>query len=160
MTAFLTIPDIPGESQRAHHEGEIAVHGLSWAVEQSGSSRVGRGRRRSRADVSPLQVLKLVDKASPYLALAAMQGKAFDEIVLKVHRGSGEGHLDYYTITMENCVLVAVAQENIGFEDPLDSIEESVSIECENIKLTYVEQSDDGSAGDEHEIEYDIVAGV
>ena len=30
VSFFMKIPDVPGESQDANHEGEIVVHGISW----------------------------------------------------------------------------------------------------------------------------------
>ena len=160
LTAYLNIPGIPGESLRVGHEDEIEVHGMSWGIEHPGDGRIGRGRRRSRAEVSPIEMLKIVDRASPYIALAAMQGKSFDEIVLTVRRETGEAHLNYYKITMTNCAIVEVSQVNGGFDDPRNVIEEAVAVDFEKIKILYVEQLQDGSAGEEHEIEHDIAAGA
>jgi type VI secretion system secreted protein Hcp len=39
-------------------------------------------------------------------------------------------------------------------------IEENVSLSFEEIKILYTVQADDHSKGDEHEIEYDVAAGV
>ena len=161
ITAFLKIPNIPGESRSADHEDEIDVHGVHWGVARKNkAAKGGRGRARSRAVASPLEVHKFYDAASPYLALSTLQGKAFDEIVLSVRRDSGEAHLDYLVITMTNCTLKSYDMFNDGVDDPLLEISERVSITFEQVNIKYTVQADDHSAGDEHEIEYDVAAGV
>jgi type VI secretion system secreted protein Hcp len=157
---YLKIADINGESHRADHEDEIDIHGLQWSIQQDSSTNTGRGRRQSRAKVDQLVLTKHTDAASPYLALATMQGKRFDEIQLSVRKDSGEAHLDYLVITMTNC-LISGFDMNAGPPDTTDSlITEKIAITFEKIKMIYTVQADDHSAGDEHEIEFDIAAGV
>lgn len=161
LTGYLKLPDIDGESKAADHEGEIDFHGINWSVAQKAkAARPGSGRARARAIVSPLEVQKFYDASSPYIALAAMQGKAFDEIELSVRQDSGDAHLDYLKITLTNCTLSAYAMYNDGIDDPLTEISERVGISFEKVKVLYTVQADDHSAGDEHEIEYDVAAGA
>ena len=105
LTGYLLIPDIAGESQRVDHEEEIDVHSITWGISQGAAAQMGRGRSKGRADISTLKVNKYYDASSPYLALACMQGKSFDEIVLSVRKDSGEAHLDYLVITMTNVIV-------------------------------------------------------
>ncbi|SLN39374.1 hypothetical protein PEL8287_01940 [Roseovarius litorisediminis] len=160
LTGYMKIPDIAGESKRADHEDEIDFHGIDWDVARDSSQLIGRGRRRSRAVASPVEVLKFYDASSPYLALAVAQGKSFDEIVLSVRKDSGDAHLDYLVITLTNCMISGYQMTNQGLEDPQEQIGERVEIEFEKINIKYTVQADDHSAGDEHEIEYDIAAGA
>ena len=158
LTGYMLIEDIPGESLRADHEDEIDVHAITWNISQGAAAQTGRGRSQARAEVGSVNVGKFYDASSPYLALACMQAKSFDEIVISVRKDSGEAHLDYLVITMEN---VVISSYDI-LSTPPDSltIEESVGLTCEKISIKYTVQADDHSAGDEHEIEYDIAAGV
>lgn len=161
ITGFLKIPDIPGESKRAEHEDEIDIHGIEWRVAQKAkAARPGSGRTRQRAIVSPLEVHKFYDASSPYIALAAMQGKSFDKIVLSISRDGGDAHLDYLVITLTNCAISAYGLFNDGVDDPLTTISERVSITFEQVAVKYTVQAEDHSAGDEHEIEYDVAAGA
>lgn len=61
---------------------------------------------------------------------------------------------------MTNCVLTDYQMENSGSDDPLTDISEAVDISFEKIRIIYIVQADDHSAGDEHEIEFDVVAGA
>lgn len=156
LTGYLKIGDIPGESQATGHEREIDVHGIEWKI-STPSASAGSGRVRGRAEVGPLKVKKFTDKSSPYLVLASLNGRAFPEITLTLRKDSGEAHLDYLVITMTNVSVSSFEVTSAGNED--NPVEE-VGFVFEEIKYKYVEQADDHSAGDEHEIEYDIAAGV
>lgn len=161
FTGYLKIPDIAGESKRAEHEDEIDVFGVKWSIEQKSSAAVGSGRTRGRATVHDFEVFKWYDAASPYLALSCMQGKSFDEIVFMARKDSGDVHLDYLTVTLTNCVVTGYDMaHDSNEEDDIQMIRENVKFSCEKIAVKYIVQADDHSAGDEHEIEYDIVAGV
>lgn len=156
----LLIADISGESQLATHEDEIAVHGVHWRISNSVSSKVGRGRKKSRAKISSLTCYKETDAASAYLALACMQGKSIPDAVLSIRKDSGDAHLDYLVITMENVVITGFDMANDGTDEAGDVIAEKVSLSFENVTYKYTVQADDHSAGDEHEITFDIAAGV
>ena len=160
LSGYLKIDDIDGESKRVDHEDEIDVHGVHWKVAQSARSSRGSGRSRARARVDSLTCYKTTDAASVYLALACMQGKSFDEVVLSVRKNSGEAHLDYLVITMTNVVISEFEMLNDGSDSDDELITEQVGFSFETVKMKYTEQSDDHSAGTEHEITYDIAAGV
>lgn len=157
LTGYLKIPDIPGESQRVDHEGEIDIHDIQWKVERPSSLEVGSGRTSARAVVSPLRAKKYYDASSPYLALASMQGRVLPTLTLTVRKDSGEAHLDYLTITMTNVQVVSyeVISSDVG-----GLISEQVGFLPETINIKYIVQEEDHSAGDEHEITYDIAAGA
>jgi len=158
LSGYLKIDDIEGESLRVEHEGEIEVHGVHWKIGRS-SSAEGSGRKRSRARVRSLICYKTTDASSAYLALACLQGKSFDEITLAVHR-EGEAHLDYLVITMSNAVVSGFEMTNDGTDPHDESIIEQVALSFEKVTYKYTVQAEDHSAGDEHEIEFDIAAGV
>jgi type VI secretion system secreted protein Hcp len=162
---YMRLTDVRGESRRAGHEGEIEVHGVAWDVAQSPAGRVGRGRTRARADVGPIALWKWYDASSPYLALAAMQGRAFDEARLALI-ARGERADPFLEITLRNCLIAAYgivappeAELHGDRGDPAPPLER-VALDFERIVVRYVERAPDGSAGSEHEIAYDIAAGV
>jgi len=159
LTGYMKIPDIAGESLRADHEDEIDIHDLMWSIEQAASAQVGKGRSRSRAQIGSIYARKYYDASSPYLALAAMQAKSFDEIVIYVRKDSGEAHLDYLEITLTNTIISKYEVLGVGANDG-QVMEESVGLAFEEVKIKYTVQADDHSAGDEHEIEYDLGAGA
>ena len=160
FTGYLKIEDIKGESKRADHEDEIDCFGVQWNVHQASSASVGSGRTRSRASVGDFSFSKWMDAASPYLSLACMQGKNFKEVVFMARKDSGDAHLDYLQVTLENCIVSGYSMSQASAETAADDmVHEMINISFEKVKMKYVVQADDHSAGDEHEVEYDIVAG-
>ncbi|MEM9308078.1 MAG: type VI secretion system tube protein Hcp [Pseudomonadota bacterium] len=153
ITGYLEIPNIDGESTSTHHESEIDVHGMKWAVEQMTGSSAGRGRVKARADMSPLRVRKYYDAASPYLAQAVHQAKVFDEVVLSVRKDSGDAHLDYLIIKMERAVLTSYTVSSNDDEPNDQTLTETVDIEFEAINITYAQQNNATGATIEHEVE-------
>lgn len=153
---YLKIDDIKGESTASGHEDEIDVYGMTWIVYQSELATVGSGRRRGRAEVSDLKIMKYVDSSSPYLIDSSLRSKSFDEVVIELKQTSGGGNSIYYTYTLQNVIIS-------GFEtitNPNGRPMETISLNFEKIKVKYQEFNQDGSMGDEHEIEYDIAAGA
>ncbi len=160
FTGYLKIEGIDGESKRADHEGEIDCFGVGWSVVQSSSAATGSGRTRGRAKINDFTFYKWMDAASPYLALACMQGKSFEEIVFMARKDSGEAHLDYLEVTLKKCIITSYQMSQTSEEvEGNDMIKEEINISFEEVKYKYVVQADDHSAGDEHEVEYDLVAG-
>jgi type VI secretion system secreted protein Hcp len=160
MSGYVKIEDIKGESKRADHEEEIDIHSIAWSIAQRSSASLGAGRTRGRAEISDVTVRKFTDAASPYLALAAMKGKSIPEIVIMARKDSGDAHLDYVKFTLSNAAVSSFRMLETGAETQEQMIEEEVAFTAEKIAMVYTVQADDHSAGDEHEVEYDIVAGA
>jgi type VI secretion system secreted protein Hcp len=157
LIGYMKLPDIDGESRRADHEDEIDILGIDWSMSQAASMQQGSGRTRSRATVTPIGITKHFDASSPYIALACMQGKAFDEVVISFRKDSGESHLDYLIITLKNVVISSYETKG---DTSGEELTDMLRLSFEKIKVLYTVQADDHSAGDEHEIEYDVASGA
>jgi type VI secretion system secreted protein Hcp len=160
LTGFLKIDDIAGESKRADHEDEIDVKGVAWRAARTKPAKRSSGRQQSRAKVSSLTCFKETDASSAYIALACMQGKSIPTATLSLRKDSGEAHLDYLVITMTNVIVSSFEMANDGWDENDEVVTESIALSFEKISYKYTVQADDHSAGDEHEIEYDVAAGV
>ncbi len=159
FTGYLKIEGIDGESKRADHEGEIDCFGVEFNASQMSSASVGSGRTRGRATLSDFTFHKWLDASSPYLMLACAKGKSFAEIVFTARKDSGDAHLDYLIITLENCIISSYKMvQNAPEATSNELISEEVSVSYEKVNFKYVVQADDHSKGDEHEVEYDLVA--
>ena len=159
FTGYLKIDGIDGESKRAEHEGEIDCYGVEFNASQSSSSSVGSGRTRGRATLSDFKFHKWMDASSPYLMLSCAKGKSFSEIVFTVRKDSGDAHLDYLVITLTNCIISSYGMsQNSPEEASSEMIAETCTVSYEKLNFKYLVQADDHSKGDEHEVEYDLVA--
>jgi type VI secretion system secreted protein Hcp len=171
IIGYLEIPDVQGEAKGSAHRGQIEIHGIAWIVQQAAAATVGSGRRAGRSQAGPVTVYKFYDASSPYLALCAMNGRALPEVRLYFEAAS-DAHRDYLKVRLRNCLVSGyemLAPEAAG-EVPgrsarsrradAERIRERLSFGFERIGIVYTGQAADGSAGDEHEIEYDVVAGA
>jgi type VI secretion system secreted protein Hcp len=145
VDGFLTVPDIPGESQRRGHEDEIEVHGVSFAMATSGAS--GGGPRRGRTQLGPLTIAKDYDKSSPYLAKAFYDNERWDEVVLSVVRVADGDTRDYLVVRL---VDASVMSYSFADADDADRLEERLTLSYRTIRFTY-----DG----DHEVELEASPG-
>ena len=156
LTGYLKLPDVPGESRHVDHEGEIDILSISWGA-SSPPHQNGGGRTRALPQVGPVTIGKRFDASSTYLALASLQGKRFAEAVIAFRKNTGDAQLDYLRITLSN---VLVASYSMSGSTDGGEVRDEAQISFEQIRMVYIAEGDDHSAGNEHEIEFDIVAGV
>lgn len=154
FSGYLKIDDIKGESKRSDHEDEIVVSSFSWGVARNAFRNSGGQRESGLAQVQSLSITKDLDAASPYLALACMTAKNLGEVVLALRKDAGDAHSDYLTVTMRNALVESYQTSGSDAGNPVDSL----TISFDWISFKYVADADDLTAGDEHEIEYDILA--
>jgi type VI secretion system secreted protein Hcp len=89
--AFLEIEGIPGESTDDKHKNWIEIlsfnHGLSQP--SSGAQSTGGARSAERCNHQDFSVVKILDKASPKLALFCCNGKHIGKIKFELCRATG-----------------------------------------------------------------------
>jgi len=152
MDLFIKIGALKGESLDKTHAGEIDVLAWSWGMSNSGSAHMGGGAGAGKVNVQDLSLTKYIDKSSPDLMLAACNGKHFDSALLTV-RKAGEKPLEYLKITMTTVLITSVSTGGSGGEDRLT---ENVTLNFASVKVDYVEQKKDGSAGDKPSMNWNI----
>jgi type VI secretion system secreted protein Hcp len=153
VDVLLFLTGIPGESDIPGHQDKIDVLAWSWEVgnpNQSISS-IG-GRTAARAIVEPLVVRKLIDKASPVLILAALNGNTIPEAILYV-RKAGEDAIDYIKITMSN---VQISNVTNGGDSNMYLPTEDVKLVFSEVCYIYTPQKNDGSPDLEIETCWDV----
>ena len=150
---FLHIPEIEGESTSINHSGHIDVFHWAWGVSQHGSLHRGGNQGASQADVSDVSVTKFLDKATPNLYYACVQGKCFPYFEIFNQKAGGDA-LAYYVLKFEKCIITSVSGD---YRDD-DPVLESISFSFEKFKITYNTQLPDGSLGPAIEANWDIRA--
>jgi type VI secretion system secreted protein Hcp len=152
MDMFIKIGDIKGEARDKKHSDEIDVLAWSWGVTNSGSSHVGGGSGAGKVNVQDLSFTKYVDKATPYLLLAACNGKHYDSATLIV-RKAGENPVEYIKIVMSDLIITGVTAGGSGGEDKLT---ENVTLNFSEVEYDYVPQDDKGKAGTAIPFKWDV----
>ena len=149
---FIKIGSLKGESVDKTHAGEIDVLAWSWGMSNSGSAHHGGGIGSGKVNVQDLSFTKYIDKSSPDLMLACCNGKHYDSALLTV-RKAGEKPLEYLKITMTELMVTSVSTGGSGGEDKLT---ENVTLNFASVKVDYIEQKKDGSAGDKPSMNWNI----
>jgi type VI secretion system secreted protein Hcp len=154
FSGYLKIDDIPGESKRSGHEGEIVVSSFSWSAHRSAFRNSGGQRESGLPEIQALSLTKDYDAASPYLSLACIKAKNLGDVVLTLRKDAGDEHIDFLTITMTNVLIESYSVGGGGGGNPVDTI----TMSFDSIHQKYIEDAGDLTAGTEHEMEYDILA--
>jgi type VI secretion system secreted protein Hcp len=154
FSGYLKIDDIEGESKRADHEGEIIVSSFSWGATRSAFRNSGGQRESGLPEVQSLNLTKDYDASSPYLALACIKAKNLGDVILTLRKDQGDEHSDYLTITLTNTLVESYQTGGGGGGNPVDTL----TLSFDSIKVKYIQDADDLTAGGEHEIEYDVLA--
>ena len=138
--AFIKIDGIDGESTDAKHADWIEIISFNCGVDQKASataSSVG-GASAERADFDKFAFSKLLDKASPKLAVACAGGTHINNIVVEVCR-SGTDKVKYMEYKMTNCIISSVKTSAGG-----DFPGEDVAIDFGKIEWAYTVQKRQG----------------
>ncbi len=80
LDLFLEIPEVPGESKKENHIGQMDISSWSFAA----NNQVSQGMQGStgKVSMSDIQVTKTVDKGSPKLFLACCGGTRFPKVTI------------------------------------------------------------------------------
>ncbi len=140
--SFIKIDGIEGESTDDKHQGWIEVllyeTGLSQTVSSTASS--SGGASAERANFKNFYFTKLLDKATPKLALSCAAGTHIDSIVLELCR-AGTDKIKFMEYKFTNCIISGVVTES-GSETPF----ERVGINFGKIEWSYTKQSRSGGS--------------
>lgn len=151
---FLKLGGIKGESRHEIHKDEIDVLAWSWGMSNSGTTHIGGGGGAGKASVKDLSITKWIDKSSPSLMLHALNGKQIPDGELVVRKASKDKPLDYLKLVLKDIIVTSIENGGSGGEDRLT---ENITFNFASFKLTYTEQKDDGTAGAQPTVEWNIV---
>ncbi|PWT92716.1 MAG: type VI secretion system tube protein Hcp [Blastocatellia bacterium] len=153
---FLKLDSIKGESTDAKHKGEIEVESFSWGATNphDRSSRAG-GLGAGRVQFQDLHVTKLVDSASPLLALACAAGDHIKEANLTVRKQGGEQQ-EYLKIKLTD-VLISSYQSG-GSEGSHSVPVDQFSLNFAKILFEYYPQDTKGKLGSPFKAGWDLSA--
>lgn len=122
---FCKIEGIEGESTDDKHKNWIEILSYNWGVNQPVSMASGTGGRTGgRADFQDFSITKVLDKASPNLALHCANGKHIPKVIVELCLASEEKHT-FMKYTMEDVVVSSVSPGGAadgGESRPLESV--------------------------------------
>jgi type VI secretion system secreted protein Hcp len=139
--AFIKFDGIEGESADSKHAGWIEILNYDLDVSQrvSRTASSAGGATTGRADFSELCFSKLLDKATPALALACAAGTHFDKVVIEICR-AGKDKVKFMEYTLFNCIISKMTTASADGEFPVDD----VAVNFGRILWCYTQQSRTG----------------
>jgi len=136
--AFAKYDGIDGEStDSGHSDGWSNVESFSFGVAREMSASTG-DRTTSTAHFSDFTIVKQLDKASPKLFLASANGQVIPTFSFEITNSQYKSAYLKYELT--NVMITSYSISGGGDEFPT----ESISLNFEKIKFTYVEQTSKG----------------
>jgi type VI secretion system Hcp family effector len=133
VNAYMIIDGRPGPS--TSKPGAIDILSFSFGSSQTevfGAGSSGGASRAGRADVSNVNIMKVVDKVSPLLFDDCVTGNYLKSVDIIYDKPMGDSQQDYFKIHMEDA-LITVIQLSGSSENP----SESVSFAFAKIKVSY-----------------------
>jgi type VI secretion system secreted protein Hcp len=146
---FLKLDGIEGEATDDRHKGEIAIEGLSFAVDQTGIRVAGGRGAPGRSRFSVISLTKRVDKSSPQLFLRCALGSPIPTAVITLQK-AGKDPQEFLTITLRNVVVSSFFTSST--QDAVENVGLSYSI----IEYSYRPQNPDGSLGEPIRVTFDV----
>ena len=143
---FLKIDGVDGESSDAKHKGEIEILSYSWGVSQAITGTVSSTGTFSgqRCDMTPVTVVKQLDKSSPKLAQACAAGEHLKSAVLTLSRAGGDKQ-PYMKYKLSD-VLVESVRTGGASQGEGGVPTEEVGLRFAKIELEYTVIGTDGKA--------------
>jgi type VI secretion system Hcp family effector len=125
---FLTIDNVQGGSTDASFKNAIVATGFSLALTNGSASLAG-----GKTQFGALVVTKLVDIASPILALGAASGRTYNQAVLYARSPVRGEQKVFYTITLSEVRVEGISQAAA----PLGSYGSTLTPSLETVSLIY-----------------------
>ena len=172
--AFAKYDGIDGESKDSNHDKWIDVLSIDWGVHKPGSGASGQTRHRADVVLEDMTITLEYEKAAPKLLEAAVKGKVFPKVEIhftmaplvcsipspggeEICREVGEREV-YLKYEMKNVLVSSYSVSGSGLDEggPPTVV---VSMNFEEVKVTYTEFGDDGSAKGNVETSFKVEKG-
>ena len=144
--AFIKFEGVEGESTDAQHRGWSDL--ISYSLDLGPSSDPSHASVR-RGQASSWQgefvVTKHVDKASPFLMMDSCPSEPIPTVLVNIAKDAGEERV-YLSYELKNVLVSSYQVNGSSQQHPT----EQISLNFEEIKVTYSERGADGSVVGEH----------
>ena len=147
--AFLKFDTIPGESSDDKHKEWVEILSFSFGITQPKSVTSSAGSMTAeRANFSDFSVTKVLDKASPKLAVACAGGEHYKEVKIELCRAGGDKQ-KYMEYKMTDVIVTSFRPGgHAGGGDTLPVEEVSLSFGKVELKYTQTDKSTGKASGD------------
>ena len=142
---YMKFEGIDGEAKDAAHKEWSDMMSFSQTIRLQDDVTISPGETRRRGDVilEDIVVVKELDKASPKLAEAILQGTVFPKVEIHLTASyTDAGRVTYYKYELTNVMVTSYSISGTGDDIPI----EQFSLNFEEIKVTYTENDSAGKS--------------
>ena len=144
MAGYIKFADVDGETLDKDHGGWSDLTSFAQAIHKPGSG-TGATRRRGDVVLDDITVVKELDKASPKIAEAVCKGKVFPKVEIHMTASyTDAGRVTYYAYELTNVQVTSYSVS--GSAQAEDVPMEDMSMNFEEIKVTYTEADSKGKS--------------
>lgn len=131
--AYIKFDGIDGEAIDDDHKSWIDVLSFEQTITKSTSSR-------SVPVFDDIKIEKELDKSSPKLAESVVRGKMFPSVIIEFTKSFPSGQQTYFAYELKNVMITSYLVATAG----TDFIAEEITLNFEEIKVTYTEHDSAG----------------
>jgi type VI secretion system secreted protein Hcp len=143
MAGFIKFDGIDGEAKDKDHKNWSDILSFNQGMTRPGSGATGQTRRRGDVTCQDVVVVKELDKASNKLAESICKGKVFPKVEIHLTASyTDAGRQTYYAYELKNVLVTNYAIGGSGQAEDVPT--EEVSLNFEEIKVTYTECDEKG----------------
>jgi type VI secretion system secreted protein Hcp len=153
VNAYLVIQDRPGPSTSRTDAIDVLSFSFGATMQHViGSGSSGGESRAGRANVSDLNIMKVLDKTSPLLFDDCVTGNVLLKVELFYDKPTGDAQADYFKIELDEALITSI-QLSGSSENPT----ESLSFAFSKVKVSYAPE-EDGKLGGFIDKGFDLLA--
>ncbi len=143
MAGFIKFDGVDGETKDKDHKAWSDLLSFSQGIHKPGGGATGQTRRRGDTVMEDVQVVKELDKSSPKLAESVCNGKVYPKVLIDFTASyTDQGRVTYLSYELKNVSVSAYNFSGVGQSDLVPT--ESISLNFEEIKVTYIENDSQG----------------
>ncbi len=155
---FVKFDGIDGESTDANHDKWSDVLSVNESLTLPDGGATGATRTRGAARYEDIVLSKELDKASVKLREKLARGQVIPKVEIEVTATYGGARETYFRYELKNVVITSFDMNASG-NDEAGPPTENVSLNFEEIKITYTEFDDTGSNKGNVEFTYNVETG-
>lgn len=158
MAAYIKFEGIDGECKDKEHQKWSDLVSFNQGIHKPGGGATGATRRRGDVVLEDIVTVKEVDKSTPKLAEAICKGKVFPKVEIDLTASyTDAGRVTYYRYELKN---VQVVNYQVGGSGQSEDVPiEELSLNFEEIKVTYTECDSEGNKKGNVEYEWKVEEG-
>lgn len=143
MSILMYHPTIKGETSDKNYKGWIDILKVKFGTNRkiTSSTSTQGDRESSNASMSTLKIVKLMDKATPYIFIESCCGTGKTLKIIMTKTGSGQGADVFVEYTFENAMFARMLTLHNGLR-PIEEIEISYT----RMTTKYIPYDEDGRA--------------